>query len=236
MIDADEREKGGHFRFRRVLVDSEVIALAELRKCLAEFEIELDLSGLIARFLGASFEDIEAFVHRETGEKPTGTFRETWYARLFDRYSQELSIMPGALDLVNELDARKIEYCIASGGSFRRLNFALEATGLGERLANRAYSADFVPRGKPEPDLFLFAAERLNASPENCLVVEDAVAGVRAATKAGMVSLAFVGGCHLTEYRELHSRKLRIAGAVAVLEDLHQVLRFIDAPTRLVRS
>jgi HAD superfamily hydrolase (TIGR01509 family) len=224
------------FDFDGVLVNSEVIALAELRKCLAEFGMEFDLSKMIDQFLGASFEDIEAFVHRETGEEPKGTFRENWYARLFDRYSRELSIMPGALDLLNELDARKIEYCIASGGSYRRLNFALEATGLKDRFANRAYSADSVARGKPEPDLFLFAAERLNASPENCLVVEDAVAGVRAATNAGILSLAFVGGGHLSAHRELHSKRLRVAGATAVLEGLHQVLEFIDTPAGLARS
>lgn len=236
MIDANEREIAVIFDFDGVLVNSEIIALAELKKCLAEFGIALDLSELIARFLGTSFEDIEAFVHRETGERPTEAFRETWYARLFDRYSRELSIMPGALELLNELDARKTKYCIASGGSYRRLNFALKVTGLEGRFPGRAYSADSVPRGKPEPDLFIFAAERLNVSPENCFVVEDAVVGVRAAAKAGMRSLAFVGGGHLSGYRELHSRRLSGAGATAVLEGLHDVLRFIGTPTGLARN
>lgn len=224
------------FDFDGVLVDSEVIALAELGKCLAEFGIELDSNELIAQFLGSSFGDIEAFVHLETGENPPNTLRETWYGRLFARYPLELSIMPGALELLDELDARNIKYCIASGGSYRRLNFALKVTALAGRFPGLAYSADSVPSGKPEPDLFFYAANQLGVSPENCLVVEDAVAGVRAATRAGMRSLAFVGGGHLSGYRDLQGGRLSGAGATAVLESLDEVLRFIKPPTELSKT
>jgi len=56
-----------------------------------------------------------------------------------------------------------------------------------------------VRHGKPAPDLFLFAAERMQTAPENCLVIEDSVAGIAGATAAGMPVLGFHGGSHCRE-------------------------------------
>jgi HAD superfamily hydrolase (TIGR01509 family) len=218
------------FDFDGVLVNSEIIALAELRGCLSEFGIVRSWSEMVSGFLGVSFEDIRMFVSRETGSDPGKRLRETWYARLFERFARELKVMPGAIELLDQLDARGVDYCIASGGSYRRLNYALDLTGLAERFADRRFSADAVARGKPAPDLFLFAATQLHTDPDDCLVVEDAIAGVQAAHAAGIRALAFVGGGHLSERRASHGDRLRRAGAMAVIDDLRQVTRFVDAP------
>jgi len=222
------RTKAVIFDFDGVLVNSEIIALAELRDSLSDFGIRLDWNELIDTFLGASFEDIQAYVERETGKVPEPGFRESWYARLFARYARGLKVIPGVLELLDQLDARRIGYCVASGGSYKRLDFALGVTGLRSRFDGRAFSADSVSRGKPEPDLFLYAAGRLGVGPRDCLVVEDAVAGVRAATAAGIPSLGFVGGSHLADRRAMHGQQFRGAGAIAVIEDLRQMLTFID--------
>ena len=66
---------------------------------------------------------------------PDASFREGWYARLFERYSRELRIMPGVLSVLDRLDCREYPYCIASGSSYRRLDFALQTVGLSERFA-----------------------------------------------------------------------------------------------------
>ena len=218
------------FDFDGVLVNSEIIALAELRECLSEFGIQLEWDELIETFLGTSVEDIQAYVERETGKSPGPGFREGWYARLFARYSRGLTVIPGALELLDQLEARGITYCVASGGSYQRLAFALDVTGLKSRFADRTFSADSVARGKPEPDLFLYAVGRLGVRPGDCLVIEDAVAGVRAATTAGIHSLGFVGGSHLAERRTVHGKQFRAAGAMAVIEDLRDALNYIDDP------
>ncbi len=225
-----ERTKAVIFDFDGVLVNSEIIALAELRDCLADFGIRMDWNELIDTFLGSSFEDIQSYVERVTGNPPDPSFRETWYARLFARYSRGLTVIPGALELLDQLDARAIAYCVASGGSYKRLDFALDVTGLKGRFDDRVFSADSVSRGKPEPDLFLYAAGRLGVRPRDCLVVEDAVAGVRAATAAGIPSLGFVGGSHLAERRAVHGQQFRSAGAIAVVDDLRQTLTFVEDP------
>ena len=225
-----EKARAVIFDFDGVLVNSEIIALAELRDCLADFGIRLDWNELIDTFLGSSFEDIQAYVERATGRPPDASFRETWYARLFARYARGLTVIPGALELLDQLDSLGIVYCVASGGSYRRLTFALDVTGLKSRFDGRAFSANSVSRGKPEPDLFLYAAGRLGIRPRDCLVVEDAVAGVRAAAAAGIPSLGFVGGSHLAERRAVHGQQFRAAGAMAVIEDIRQTLTFVGDP------
>ena len=218
------------FDFDGVLVNSEIIALAELRDCLTEFGIELSWDELVDTFLGSSFEDIELYVYRETGRAPGPAFREDWHRRLFARYSRGLTVIPGAIELLGQLAKRKIPYCVASGGSYPRLTFALDVTGLKHWFNDRAFSADSVARGKPEPDLFLYAAGRLGVKPRECLVVEDAIAGVKAARTAEMHALGFVGGSHLAERRAVHARQFRAAGAMAVIDDLRQALACVDDP------
>ena len=233
---SEEKTKAVLFDFDGVLVNSEIIALAELRDCLSEFGIRLGWDELIDTFLGSSFEDIQDYVERKTGKSPGPSFRESWYARLFARYARGLKVIPGALELLDQLDARGVAYCVASGGSYKRLTFALDVTGLKNRFDGRAFSADSVAKGKPEPDLFLYAIEQLGVNVQDCLVVEDAVAGVRAATAAGIRSLGFVGGSHLAERRAVHGQQFRAAGAIAVIEDLGQTLTFIDDPAAAVPS
>jgi beta-phosphoglucomutase-like phosphatase (HAD superfamily) len=77
-----------------------------------------------------------------------------------------------------------------------------------------------VKRGKPAPDLFLFAAEQMQASPQRCVVIEDSVPGVAGAIAAGMSVLGFHGGSHC---RPGHGGELRSAGAIMTFDDMHRL-------------
>ena len=74
---------------------------------------------------------------------------------------------------------------IASSSHRDIINAAMEALGVREVLG-AIVSSDDVPRGKPEPDVYLLAASRLGVAPERCLVVEDSLNGIRAGKAAGM--------------------------------------------------
>jgi beta-phosphoglucomutase-like phosphatase (HAD superfamily) len=89
-----------------------------------------------------------------------------------------------------------------------------------DRFAPHIFSAVQVRRGKPAPDLFLFAAERMQTAPENCLVIEDSVAGIAGALAAGMPVLGFHGGSHC---RPGYDERLRAAGAAATFDDMRQL-------------
>jgi len=78
---------------------------------------------------------------------------------------------------------------VASSGTHRKIDFNLEESGLSSYFET-IISCEDVKRGKPEPDLFLAAAEKLETPPENCMVVEDSLYGVEAAKRAGMKCIA----------------------------------------------
>lgn len=216
------------FDFDGVVVNSEIIALKELKDCLADLGVDVRKEEMVSTFLGSSFEDIAEFVRARTGSVDVEALRNTWYSRLFHRYEQELSIMPGVRTLIAALKDRGIKFCIASGGSYRRLDFALSTTGLNELFVGHAFSADSVARGKPEPDVFFYAAEQMQVAPNQCLVVEDAIAGVIAACKANMQVVGFVGGDHLADCREEHAQRLLEVGACEIVNNLVDVAKRIE--------
>lgn len=209
------------FDFDGVLIDSEAIALAELAGLMTDLGVAIDIAGARDLFLGNTIATAADWAAERGAGMRGDAFAEAWYARLFARYEAELRPMPGAEALLAALGAAGIPFCIATGGSVRRLAFALTLTGLGRFFPDgRAHSADAVPRGKPAPDLFLHAAARHGVAPDRCLVIEDAPAGVIGARAAGMPVEGFVGGSHLRDLREDHGARLTAAGARA----LHRAL------------
>jgi HAD superfamily hydrolase (TIGR01509 family) len=100
--------------------------------------------------------------------------------------------MPGAEQILRRARAAGYRLALATSGMRRHANVSLEETGLAGSFDAEA-TGDEVAHGKPEPDLFLLAAERLDVAPEQALVLEDSPLGVEAATRAGMRSLAVLG-------------------------------------------
>lgn len=76
------------------------------------------------------------------------------------------------------LDWLQLPVCVASSGAPEQIRGKLELTGLLEHFSENLFSATMVARGKPAPDLFLYAAQRLAAVPDRCLVIEDSPAGI----------------------------------------------------------
>jgi beta-phosphoglucomutase-like phosphatase (HAD superfamily) len=87
-----------------------------------------------------------------------------------------------------------------------------------------------VARGKPAPDLFLYAARRLATVPERCLVIEDSPAGIDAAVAAGMSAIGFCGGSHCGLG---HRARLLDHGAAFVIDDMRQLTTAMVELTRI---
>ena len=107
--------------------------------------------------------------------------------------------------------------CVASRSDPARIEHSLAVVGLLERFAPHIFSAAAVERGKPAPDLFLYAARRLATPPARCVVIEDSLRGVQAGVAAGMRVLGFAGGSHC---RPGHDEQLKAAGAERVFSDM----------------
>jgi len=96
---------------------------------------------------------------------------------------------------VEEIIKKIPKQCIATGGLKKKTIVKLEVIGFWNKYFNQSnlFTLDMVEKGKPEPDLFLLAAKSMNEKPENCIVIEDSVAGITAAQKANMDVIAFLG-------------------------------------------
>lgn len=104
-----------------------------------------------------------------------------------------LQAVPGARQAAAAWAGMK---AVASSSPREELLAKLQRTGLRALFEPHIYSAEQVARGKPAPDVFLFAADRLAAAANTCLVIEDSVNGVLAACAAGMRVWGFIGGAH----------------------------------------
>ncbi len=112
-----------------------------------------------------------------------GDAKEVEYRRLVREGS--LSPLPGAAEWVARLRRDGWRQCIASSAPRLNVEVMLEASGL-QHLFDTIVSAEDVTAGKPDPQVFLAAAARLQTPPDRCIVVEDAAAGIEAAHRAGM--------------------------------------------------
>lgn len=173
-----------------VVVDSERIVHAVFGNFIRSLGANLDAARMNELFLGRRLEDCVAIVERLTGR--------TVPRDALDRYRAErdrvLREQVRAVDGVREvLEAMIVPYCIASSGDHAKMRATLGATGLLPLFEGRLFSGTEVARGKPAPDVFLLAAQRMGAAPVRTAVIEDSVNGVLAGCAAGMTVFGFAG-------------------------------------------
>lgn len=176
-----------------VLVDTEPVSNAVLSAALAHHGVRISADDCRMRFVGRTIEAVQGAVEAEIGRAlgadwPDRVRRETEAA--FDRGVQPISGIEAAVAAVK---AAGLPYCVASSGKFAKMRKSLGTARLLPHFEDVLFSAEQVQRGKPAPDLFLFAAERMGAAPASCVVIEDSVPGVQAGRAAGMRVLAYAG-------------------------------------------
>ncbi|QKW28765.1 HAD family hydrolase [Streptomyces seoulensis] len=170
-----------------VLVDSEPISNRLLAEYLTELGHPTSYEDSLRDYMGAAMHRIHDLVLERTGRRLPDDFDDVFHARVFAAFERELKPVPGAAEVLEKLAAEGRPYCVASSGSHQRIRVGHRTTGLDRWFEDdRLFSSQDVGRGKPAPDLFLHAAERMGVAPERCLVVEDSPLGVRAARAAGM--------------------------------------------------
>jgi HAD superfamily hydrolase (TIGR01509 family) len=172
-----------------VLVDSERLAVRIEAEVISSLGWPLTEAEIIERFVGRSDAYMQGEIERHIGKAVD--WEADFAPRYRETFERELTPVDGVIDA---LDAITIPTCVASSGTHDRLRFTLGLTGLYERFEGRIFSASEVVNGKPAPDLFLYAATRMGFAPPRCAVIEDSVAGVEAATAAGMPVFAYSGG------------------------------------------
>ncbi|MEU6098242.1 HAD family hydrolase [Streptomyces sp. NPDC047079] len=170
-----------------VLVDSEPISNRLLAAYLTELGHPTTYEDSIRDYMGSAMHRVHDLVRERTGQRLPDDFDDVFHARVFAEFERELKPVTGVVDVLEKLCADGVPYCVASSGSHERIRVGHRTTGLDRWFDDaRIFSSQDVGRGKPAPDLFLHAAERMGFAPERCVVVEDSPLGVRAAVAAGM--------------------------------------------------
>ena len=172
-----------------VVVDSERLVFEVFGLFLRSLGVHLTDEETREQFLGRTLDECMVIVERLSGKPaPRGALER--YTAERDRVLRErVQAVEGIREVLETLT---IPYCIASSGGHDKMRITLGATKLMPFFEGRLFSATEVARGKPAPDIFLFAAERMGASPARTAVIEDSVNGVLAGSAAGMTVLGYV--------------------------------------------
>lgn len=156
---------------------------------------------LAIQYKGMNALDVAATIHRVLCPSLTvAECQQIMRSSLLESFSAKIEAMAGAVDLVRALHGRK-PLAVASGSPLAAIKAALTQLGILDCF-DHVITSESVPRGKPNPDVFLAAAKALGVAPAKCLVFEDSLIGVKAAVAAGM-SVACVPSGPSEEIRRL---------------------------------
>ncbi|GGK16155.1 beta-phosphoglucomutase [Deinococcus malanensis] len=204
-----------------VLVDTETIIGELWAAIFSERGLDLTPAEITRLTSGQRFEGVMQALEQQRGWKAP----EDFLPMLDQRFNGAFSHVPaiaGAADTLRALRAAGIPFAVASNSEKGRLHMKLRGGGLAELVEPHAYDPSLVNgRGKPAPDLYVYAAAQLGAAPQRCLVVEDSVPGAQAGVAAGATVWALLAGSHILPDDEAQLLDL---GAARVLRS-HAELR-----------
>lgn len=167
-----------------VLADSEALVNAIVAEELTARGWPITAAEAQATFLGLALPDMVPLIEARTGPLPEG-WSEDLSHLIALRMERESPAVPGAIDAVKAVAEAGIAIAVASNSARRELAAKMHALGLAELFGAHVFSFEDVDRPKPWPDIYLAAAQACGAAPQDCVVVEDSVPGVRAGRAAG---------------------------------------------------
>lgn len=128
---------------------------------------------------------------------------------------------------IEEIIKKIPKQCVATGGIKKKTIVKLEVIGFWNKYFNEQnlFTLDMVEKGKPEPDLFLLAAKSMGEYPKDCIVVEDSIAGITAAQKAGMDVIAFLG-CEMY-HNNIYLERVKQTGVKNICFDMKEVEKLL---------
>ena len=171
------------------LVDSEPITVNVLIEFISEFGFELRYEDALPLFVGRDMPGIMVVLESWMNAKLPDTFSDEFRARQATALRKDLTPISGAHDLLASLQR---QFCVASNAPQAKIEINLTTTGLSSFFTpGTTFSAYDINVWKPEPDLFLYAADKLNVDASRCVVIEDSQAGIDAGLAAGMQVIGY---------------------------------------------
>jgi HAD superfamily hydrolase (TIGR01509 family) len=189
-------------------------ALAEAGISLAVWKIHRRIGMSGGLFVNALARELDSELHPETLARLPELHTEAYLRR-----ADSVRPLPGATELLSELTERGVPWAIATSGAGRFAHHSLELLGLAD--STPLVTRDEVRYAKPDPDLFLTAAERIGVDIRESIVVGDSVWDLLAARRAGALGIGLLSGGYGRE-------ELIYAGAFRVYEDPSDLLAHLD--------
>lgn len=174
-----------------VIVDSEPIANRVTARSLAALGWTMTPAESESLFLGMTLTDMQPLIETRLGHPVPDGWKASLMNELVAALAVEATPVEGAVEAIQAAAGLGLKWRIASNSSHEEMRAKFARLGISTLVAGRVHSHRDVARGKPAPDLFLAAADAENVAPDGCLVIEDSLPGVRAASAAGMDCLGF---------------------------------------------
>lgn len=169
-----------------LMLDSESLYQAAWKTAAAELGYTLETELYLSLVGRSNAEATRAFGEVFGAEFPTDPFNQAWHTHWLTLVqSQGIPLKSGLLALLDWVDQQQIPKAVGTSSNAEEAAICLSTAGIRDRFAT-VVTVDQVANGKPEPDIFLEAAQRLGIEPARCLVLEDSNAGVTAAHQAEM--------------------------------------------------
>jgi HAD superfamily hydrolase (TIGR01509 family) len=215
-MEAPGPPAGVIFDMDGVLCDSEPFIAAAAIEMFRQTYSVIATREDFAPFVGAGEDRFIGGVAEKFGVKLTmPRDKQRTYALYLDMIRGHLEPLPGAVQFIHDCRARRLKIAVATSADRIKLEGNLKQIGVPAETFDAVVTGDDVERKKPDPQIFLLAAERLNLPPQRCLVIEDAPNGLRAGKSAGCRCLGI-----LTTFTD---SALRVAGADFTAPDLSAV-------------
>ncbi len=183
-----------------VLVDSEELSIQILVDMARAFGADINLSYALKHFSGRSLEHCGLDIEHKAGKKLPDDFMDIFRQKSYFAFDNYLQPVKGIPELLNRLT---LPFCVASSGPLEKIERNLAIVGLTDKFTGRMFSSYEIGSWKPEPDIFLHAAQQMSFTPRDCLVIEDSLAGVLAAQAGGFDVLAYVEDTDCTIFDDI---------------------------------
>ena len=200
-----------------ILVDSETIANQVLLSMSAPFGLKMTMEEAVKNFNGRRLKNIFEQIEKLTDKKLPDSFETDFRKQTFEAFKTDLKAVKGVRKFIENLS---VPYCVASSGPVEKITFNLTTTELIQNFENRIFSSYEINSWKPDPEIFIHACNQMGFKKEECIVIEDSVAGVIAGVKGGFNVFALAN--------ENNAQDLRDEGATVFYnyEELETILAF----------
>lgn len=165
-----------------VLVDSEATSIGVIVDLAKDAGYELDLETAIQKFSGQSLQYCFDYIATRSHEPLPDNITTEYRRRTYQAFKTGLKAIPGIHQLLERLT---VPFCVASNAPREKIELNLGILNLIDFFEGNVFSAYDRQKWKPDPDLFLHAAQTMGFAPSECVVIEDSLAGVNAAVAGG---------------------------------------------------